>query len=73
MTYRIEKLYLAHRENSWYLRTGMIHHFICKCEQTDMFMNVTNDEFHPNHCCSQCQNNYYIDSMMFLTNKKVTQ
>ncbi len=61
------------RKNSWYLRTGMTHHFICKCGQTDKFMNVLSDEYHPSHRCSQCQNDYYIDSMMFLTNKKVTQ
>ena len=73
MTNRIQKLYLAHRENSWYLRTGIIHHFICKCGQTDQLWNLVSDEYHPSHRCSRCRNDYYLDSMMFLTNEKVTR
>ena len=69
MSFNIPNKSLPKQDNSWYLRTGVTHHFICKCGQTDKFMNVTSDEFHPNHLCSQCHNNYYIDSMMFLTNE----
>ena len=46
---------------------------MCKCGQTDRFSNVASDEYHPSHRCSRCHNDYYLDSLMFLTDEKVVR
>ena len=71
MSSRIHSQHLPKQRNSWYLRTGQIHHFICKCGQVDQFINVVTQLHHPNHVCSHCGNKHYLDSAMFLHNKKV--
>ena len=73
MTNRIKRPHLYKRENSWYLKTGHIHHFICKCGQVDQFGNIVSTIHHPAHCCRSCGNSYYLDSVMFLTDKKVVR
>jgi len=73
MSSRIYSQHLPKQRNSWYLRTGQIHHFICKCRQVDQFANVLMHIHHPNHVCSSCGNKHYLDSVMFLHNKKVTR
>jgi hypothetical protein len=59
--------------NSWYLRTGQVHHFLCRCGQVDQVSDVLTIMHHPNHRCSNCGNTHYLDSVMFLTNLKVTR
>ncbi len=73
MTFRMNQSTLSKRENSWYLKTGHIHHFICKCGQIDQFGNIVSTIHHPGHCCRNCGNSHYLDSVMFLNNKKVTR
>ncbi len=73
MSIKLNSPLLNSRQNSWYLKTGLTHHFICKCGQTDQFRNIASDEYHPHHRCSRCSNTYYLDSMMFLTDEKVTR
>ena len=71
MSSNIQNQHLPKQKNSWYLRTGQIHHFICKCGQVDQFFSAAVQIHHPNHSCSSCHNTYYLDSVMFLHNKKV--
>jgi len=73
MTFRMNQSTLSKRENSWYLKTGHIHHFICKCGQVDQFGNIVSTIHHPGHCCSNCGNIHYLDSVMFLSNEKVVR
>ena len=58
-------------ENSWYLKTGDFHHFICYCGQHDTYMCLAAIEHHPYHSCSRCSNDYYLDSVMFMNDSKV--
>ena len=73
MSSNIHSQHLPKQRNSWYLKTGQIHHFICKCGQVDQFANVLIPIHHPNHACSSCANTHYLDSVMFLQNEKVTR
>jgi hypothetical protein len=57
-------------ENSWYLRTGVVHNFICRCGQHDTIINLTIIH-HPDHICSKCRNTHYLDSVMFVDDTKV--
>jgi len=59
------------KKNSWYLKTGYIHNFICKCGQVDQYGSVISTQNHPDHRCSHCGNMHYLDSVMLLHNKKV--
>lgn len=69
---RIHKTHIQEGLNSWYLRTGNIHNFICKCGRIEQYYRgVVSTEHHPSHQCSQCGNSYYIDCEMFLHNEKV--
>lgn len=58
-------------ENSWYLKTGMIHHFICKCGQHDTLIKLPSLVYHPHYKCSSCANSHYLDSVMFVYDKDV--
>ena len=57
-------------ENSWYLKTGSVHNFICQCRQTDQYVDITNIH-HPYHHCSKCNNTHYLDSIMFLNDENI--
>ena len=71
MSSRIHNQYLPKQKNSWYLRTGHIHHFICKCGQVDQLANIISTIHHPSHCCASCRNRHFLDSEMFLYDDKV--
>ncbi len=58
--------------NSWYLRTGEVHNFFCKCGCVDQYRKgVPSLEHHPSHRCSSCGNGYYIDVVVFRHSKQV--
>ena len=71
MGIREERQHTLEQKNSWYLKTGHIHHFLCKCGQTDSFGSILSLHHHPDHSCSQCGNTHYLDAAMFLHNPKV--
>lgn len=71
MTNRVQDPQVDKRQNSWYLKTGYIHHFLCKCGQIDQFGNIVSTVHHPDHCCSFCGNTHYLDSLMFFADEKV--
>jgi hypothetical protein len=58
--------------NSWYLKTGEYHHFICKCGRVDQYtLGLPHIGRHPKHCCKACGNDYFVDSEIFLHNPKI--
>jgi len=73
MTFRMMQQHIRKQSNSWYLRTGQVHHFLCRCGQVDQVSDVVTIIHHPSHRCSSCGNTHYLDSVMFLTNAKVTR
>ena len=58
-------------QNSWYLKTGLAHNFICKCGQMDSQITIVSTIHHPDHRCSQCGNDHYLDSVAFLTDERM--
>ena len=68
--YQTIKSLISKLENSWYLKTSSVHHFICQCGQTDQYTDIVNLH-HTCHHCSQCNNAHYIDSIMFLNNENI--
>jgi hypothetical protein len=58
-------------ENSWYLKTGLFHHFICRCGQRDIRLDTISTIHHPNHHCSQCGNTHYLDTNAMLSTPTV--
>lgn len=73
MTFKITHQRIDSQQNSWYLRTGQVHHFLCRCGQVDQLHSAALIAHHPSHACSNCGNRYYLDSDMFLNNPKVTR
>ncbi len=73
MSSNIKSQHLHKQNNSWYIRTGHIHHFLCKCGQTDSFGNILSVVHHPDNCCSGCGNSHYLDTLMFLSSEKVVR
>jgi len=61
------------QNNSWYIKVGHMHYFFCKCGQTNSFGNILSTIYHPDNYCHSCGNTHYLDSMMFLFNKKVVR
>lgn len=59
--------------NSWYIKTGFLHNFICRCGQVDRYFHIPSTVYHPNHFCSQCARGTYLDSVVFLNNEKVSR
>ncbi len=72
MSCRVHNQHLPKQKNSWYLRTGQVHHFLCQCGQVEQFANIVTTIHHPGHQCSACGNTHYLDSEMFLYKEKVT-
>ena len=75
MSFNIHNQSLPKQNNSWYFKTGQIHHFLCKCGHVDqcMYPVILINMYHPEHCCSHCANTHYLDSVIFLTNPKVVR
>jgi len=73
MSLKIHTQNLPKQNNSWYLRTGYIHHYICKCGEVDQFVNIAINIHHPYHSCSRCKNTHYLDSVMFLNDSNVVR
>ena len=65
MTVKLKSTSLSQGRNSWYLKIGYLHHFLCKCGQTDQFGSMIGTTHHPDHRCSHCGNTHYLDSTMF--------
>ncbi|MDD3591866.1 MAG: PcfJ domain-containing protein [Sulfurovum sp.] len=60
-------------KNSWYIKTGFVHNFICRCGQVDRYFHIPSTVYHPSHFCSQCGRGAYLDSVVFLNNEKVSR
>ena len=72
MTTKMHKTIYLKKENSWYLKVGRTHHFLCRCGEEEQYSDaMILDMHHPLHCCSHCGNTHYLDSVMFLNNPKV--
>lgn len=74
MTTNPNKETMLKSKNSWYLKTGQTHHFLCGCGQVDACTDaIILTIHHPDHWCSKCTNTHYLDSVMLLTNPRVTR
>ena len=71
MTFGMHHRRLGAQKNSWYLRTGEVHHFLCRCGCVEQTYSLVSKIHHPNHTCSVCGNTRYLDSTMFLGDPKV--
>ena len=62
----VNQTHIKAQSNSWYLRTGEVHNFFCKCGRIDQYhRSILSLEHHPSHRCSKCGNGYYIDVVAF--------